>query len=370
MKNLNLILLCYLFSINSYTQSNKNLIFSNNDLDVFWSDGKLNINYNQKGYNKIDILFADTLQIKSRKLLKKFSKIEFDKLAKEFYNTTYNENENFHKIIYFDTKNEQFIKYKGTYSIEELNENKNKSSSKKEEKWNCCIKVREKDPRLPKKLSFGDSNNIAIFVFINDEYVIGKKIFFDKQNLMQNTNLSSDLHLLKNKFIQTLEPNKTIFSIEFVNDSFIVKEVKDKSNPKLVYFDVPLYYDTIEIESPKTYLGQVTRDEFNSNKEALLQNYESRIVGYDGTQLYYEYSNSEWNDCVRFYYYKSTEIETLPGRKVDSWSFTNNNVKKEDGLYNVIIHNKSDIYTSFYINLKNKTITKINNPIDYDEVKY
>ena len=83
---------------------------------------------------------------------------------------------------------------------------------------------------------------------------------------------------------------------------------KNKNNIKLVYFEAPLYYDTIEIESPKTYLGQVTRDEFNSNKEDLLEKYESMIVGYDGRHLYYEYSNSEWNDCVRFYYYKSAEI--------------------------------------------------------------
>jgi hypothetical protein len=211
---------------------------------------------------------------------------------------------------------------------------------------------------------------LLLFIYINDEFVIAKNIFFDGENLIKNDDLPADLHLLKNKFIQSLERNKTIYSIQFDNEKFIVNTEKDKSNPKLVYFDAPLYYDTIEIESPKTYLGQVTREEFNTNKEALLKKFESLIVGYDGTHLYYEYSNSQWNNCVRFYYYKSAVIETLPGRGSSYWSFTSNNVKKEDGIYNVIIHNKSDIYTSFYINLKNKIITKINNPIDYDEVKY
>lgn len=247
---------------------------------------------------------------------------------------------------------------------------KKKSSTTTESYWSSSIAVSKNGPRLPKKLSFDYSNNIVMFVFINNEYVIGKKISFDKEKLIKEMDLPEELHLLKNKYIQSLDPNKTLFSIEYKNNSFIIKEVKNKNNIKLVYFEAPLYYDTIEIESPKTYLGQVTRDEFNSNKEDLLEKYESMIVGYDGRHLYYEYSNSKWNDCVRFYYYKSAEIETLPGRKVKSWTFTSNNIKKDDGLYNIIIHNKSDIYSSFYINLKNNTIKKISNPMDTDEVKY
>lgn len=370
MKKNTLLFICFLVYIYSFSQSNKNLIFSNSDLDILWSEGKLNINYNQKSSNKIEILFADTLQIKSRKLVNKFSNIEFNKLAKEFFDKNYDYTKRYNKLIYYDSKNEYFVKFYNKYSTEKLYEIKKKSSIKSAEMWSPFIEIKKNDKRPSKKLTFSDTNHLLIFIFINDEFVIAKNIFFDNEKLIKNDDLSDDLHLLKNKFIQTLEPNKTLFSIQFINDSFIVNKVEDKSNPKLVYFDAPLNYDTIEIESPKTYLGQVTREEFSLNKEALLQKYESRIVGYDGTHLYYEYSNSEWNDCVRFYYHKSTEIETLPGRKVDSWSFTNDNVKKEDGLYNVIIHNNSDIYTSFYIYLKNKAITKINNPIDYDEVKY
>jgi hypothetical protein len=368
MKNLNLVLLCFLFSINSYTQINKNIIFSNNDLAISCLEGKLNINYNQKASNKIEILFADTLQIKSRRLVNKFSNIEFNKLAKEFFDKNYMVM--FDKIIYYDSKNECFIKFNGKYYSEKLNEKSKKSPNVTYETIGPFIEINKNDKRPTNKLSFSNTNHLLIFIYINDQFVIAKNIFFDNEKLIKNDDLPADLHLLKNKFIQSLEPKKSLYSIQFENENFYINTAKDKSNPKLIYFEAPFYYDTIEIESPKIYLGQVTRDEFNSNKEALLKKFESLIIGYDGTHLYYEYSNSQWNDCVRFYYHKSTQIETLPGRGSSSWSFTNDNVKKDDGLYNVIIHNKSDIFNSFYINLKNKIITKINNPIVYDEVKY
>lgn len=368
MKKPNLLFLCILFSINSYTQINKNIIFSNNDLSIACLEGKLNINYNQKASNKIEILFADTLQIKSRKLVNKFSNIEFNKLAKEFFQKKYMIM--FNKIIYYDSKNECFVKFEGKNYFEKFYENNKKSPKETYQMIGPYIEINKNDKRPTNKLSFSKTNHLIIFIYINDEFVIAKNIFFDNEKLIKNDDLPSDLHLLKNKFIQSLEPKKMLFAIQFDNENFFVNTVKDKSNPKLVYFEAPLYYDTIEIESPKIYLGQVTREQFNLNKEALLKKFESLIVGYDGTHLYYEYSNSQWNDCVRFYYHKSTRIETLPGRGSSSWSFTSDNVKKDDGLYNVIIHNKSDIYTSFYINLKNKLITKINNPIDYDEVKY